>query len=222
MGFFEQIGQSITNAGQTTIQKTKEFSDITKINSQVSDLEKQLNVKYMELGRMYFADHEKDADAKYATAIGDIRAAEDKIVDLRHQIIMIKGVVSCPACGAENPNGATFCVACGKAIPIQSPQGAGDMIKCTKCGTMVPIGNRFCSNCGNTMEDVKPVVAEAAPVQPQAEESAPAAVEPEAPAAEEVQAEATEAKEAPAFCPECGAKLDGADTCPSCGAKVEA
>ena len=24
------------------------------------------------------------------------------------------------------------------------------------------------------------------------------------------------------FCPECGAKLDGADTCPSCGAKVEA
>ena len=196
MGFFEQIGQSITNAGQTTIQKTKEFSDITKINSQESDLEKHLNVKYMELGRMFFADHEKDAEAKYASAIGDIRSTEDMIADLRHRIVMIKGVVSCPACGAENPNGATFCVACGKAIPVQNPQGTGDLIKCTKCGNMVPVGNRFCSNCGNTMEEVKPVVAEAE--------------EPK-----------TDAKEAPAFCPECGAKLDGADTCPSCGAKIE-
>ncbi|MCX5795246.1 MAG: response regulator [Elusimicrobia bacterium] len=48
----------------------------------------------------------------------------------------------CPACRAENPAGARFCLSCGKPI------GAS---KCPKCQTQLPAVAKFCFSCGEKL-----------------------------------------------------------------------
>ena len=50
----------------------------------------------------------------------------------------IRGIMSCPSCGAENPEGSSFCEACGARI-----QPA-----CPACGSEYRPGARFCRACG--------------------------------------------------------------------------
>jgi class 3 adenylate cyclase/tetratricopeptide (TPR) repeat protein len=60
-------------------------------------------------------------------------------------------VVTCTACGAENPEGKRFCGDCGAALAV----------RCAGCGADNPPGKKFCGDCGATLGDA-PVVAVAA------------------------------------------------------------
>lgn len=44
--FFEQFGKKVTQTSQDAMKKTKEFAEIAKLNTQISDEEKRLN-KYI-------------------------------------------------------------------------------------------------------------------------------------------------------------------------------
>jgi len=48
---------------------------------------------------------------------------------------------ACPTCGADNPEGASSCVSCGKEMPKA----------CGKCGEMVSPGVKFCPHCGESL-----------------------------------------------------------------------
>ena len=50
----------------------------------------------------------------------------------------------CPACQADNPSGAKFCVSCGAAM---APPG----LVCAGCTASNPPGSRFCSSCGASL-----------------------------------------------------------------------
>ncbi|MDP9243390.1 MAG: zinc-ribbon domain-containing protein, partial [Actinomycetota bacterium] len=56
----------------------------------------------------------------------------------------------CPACGAENAEGARFCSACGTALGRT----------CPSCGAEVADDARFCPSCGNPLEEAGPPVEE--------------------------------------------------------------
>ena len=56
---------------------------------------------------------------------------------------------TCPACGAANPDGARFCVACGASL----------VPGCRQCGAELPEGARFCPACGTPVETVEPAPA---------------------------------------------------------------
>ena len=45
---------------------------------------------------------------------------------------------SCASCGADNPAGAKYCVACGAEL----------LLSCPRCSTAIPAGARFCPTCG--------------------------------------------------------------------------
>jgi len=45
-------------------------------------------------------------------------------------------------CGVDNPPANTFCLACGKRLPVAKAEG------CPRCGKPVPPGARFCVHCG--------------------------------------------------------------------------
>ena len=51
---------------------------------------------------------------------------------------------TCPTCGATNPDGARFCVACGSSL----------VSGCAQCGAELPEGARFCPACGPPVESV--------------------------------------------------------------------
>ena len=37
MAFFDSLSKKVTQVGQTTIQKTKEFAEVTRVNSLIDD-----------------------------------------------------------------------------------------------------------------------------------------------------------------------------------------
>src|ERR671915_581789 len=66
--------------------------------------------------------------------------------------------LACAACGAENPDGARFCMACGAQLER----------RCPSCGTPAPPAARFCMNCGHGLEGA--AVAPAVPAEAPPEE----------------------------------------------------
>lgn len=117
MAFFNDLGKKLSQAGQATMQKTKEFADVAKLNSMISDEERRINQAYTEIGKLYFEHHANDSEEMFTGLIQSIHEANEKIVDLRNQAAEIKGVAKCPKCGAEVAKNAAFCGACGNPIP---------------------------------------------------------------------------------------------------------
>ena len=150
MAFFDDLGKKISQAGQSAVQKTKEMTEIARINGLISDEEKKMTNNYYQVGKLYVAVHQHDFESDFAGMITAIAESETKIRDYKQQIQDIKGVVRCEKCGAEVAKGIAFCSACGAAMP-QIESGAGDYNKCAHCGAAVAKGMRFCTSCGKPM-----------------------------------------------------------------------
>ena len=78
--------------------------------------------------------------------------------------------MKCPNCDTENPQGAAFCLHCGKRLDGN--------IACPHCGKTIPATAAFCIYCGKRADEPATPNASASP-----SESAPAQPESAAPAA---------------------------------------
>ena len=61
----------------------------------------------------------------------------------------------CSVCSTENPDGAAFCMGCGKALEQT----------CASCGSDLPVGAGFCPTCGAKVGEMAAAEAPAAPVE---------------------------------------------------------
>lgn len=159
MAFFDDLGKKISQAGQTTMQKTREMADVAKINSQISDEEKRINDMYLQIGKQYVELHAADCEEAFQGMVQAITDSENKIKEYKTQIQDIKGVVRCAKCGAEVPKGALFCSACGEKMPEAQPvqeevpaPAPVEEKKCSNCGAVLAAGALFCSECGTKAE----------------------------------------------------------------------
>lgn len=116
MAFLDSLSKKVTQVSQTTIQKTKDFAEITKINSLIDDEKKRIEDTYMIIGKLYCERHENDAESEFAEKIAKIKEAEKKIASYNSQKAEIKGVVYCKKCGAEILAGSAFCSSCGSPV----------------------------------------------------------------------------------------------------------
>lgn len=152
MAFLDDLGKKISNAGQSTVKKTQEFANVTKLNGQISEEERNQNKLYYQIGKLYFSKHQNDCEDEFVSMIRNIIDSEARIKEYRHEISVIKGIVVCPKCGGENEIGAAFCTACGEAIPKEASMIDESVIKCSSCGQFVPKGVRFCTSCGKPLD----------------------------------------------------------------------
>lgn len=152
MAFFDDLGKKITNAGQSTVKKTQEFASVSKLNGQISEEERNQNKLYYQIGKLYFSKHQNDCEDEFVLMIRNIIESEARIKEYRHEIAVIKGIVVCPKCGAENEVGSAFCTACGEAIPREAAMVDDNMVKCSSCGQFVSKGVRFCTSCGKPLD----------------------------------------------------------------------
>lgn len=153
MAFFNDFSKKLSQAGQTAVQKTKEMTDIARMNGFISDEEKKVNNNYFQIGKLYVAMHQSDFENEFAGMIMAIYESETKIRDYRQQIQDIKGIVRCEKCGAEVARGVAFCSSCGSSMPKVMTNNA-NLVKCTSCGAMVDRNMRFCTSCGNPTADI--------------------------------------------------------------------
>lgn len=172
MAFFDNIGRKVSEAGQKMIQKTGEMSDTSRLNAQIGDEEKKMNAAYLQIGKLYASLHRNDPEPEFAPFVQSVTSSEDTIRVCREQIQRIKGVRSCPKCGAEVSAASAFCALCGAPMPMENPTVSGDVLVCASCGTILEAGMRFCTNCGRPVAKAAPVVP------PVTTESAPPAPDP--------------------------------------------
>lgn len=158
MGFFDEIGKKVADAGQKTVQKTKEISDVAHINSLITQEVNKMNNMYCQIGKLYMSIHANDCEEAFSEMVNTVAALEQNVRDYKKQIQDIKGVQCCDKCGAEVLRGVAFCSSCGNPMPAMTAQVNTDAyIKCPDCGNMVEKHVRFCTSCGRSMEQLTAV-----------------------------------------------------------------
>lgn len=154
MSVFDDIGKTFTKAGQ----KTKQMTDIARINSLISDEEKKLNNIYTQIGKTYVEKNPSICQEDFTDYVDTAYDITKRIAEYKLQIQTMKGVVSCPSCGMEVSEGAKFCPACGTPIPvIEKPvEEKPEEPKCPSCGAPIAQGQKFCVECGAKIESETP------------------------------------------------------------------
>lgn len=116
MSFFDEVGKKISSASQEAIAKTKDFADVAKLNSNISDEEHRITNAYTEIGKMYYESHLENFEECYGNQFSLIKDSMAKIEEYKQKIVDIKGVTKCPKCGAELTKDDVFCTACGTKV----------------------------------------------------------------------------------------------------------
>ena len=71
-----------------------------------------------------------------------------------------KQMTICPYCSNPVPEGASFCINCGKPLPKTNPNPALSMeIICPKCSTSNLPSSSYCNNCGTIISQSGPLSA---------------------------------------------------------------
>ena len=237
MAFFDEMDRKLSQFGQSVSNKSREVSEGMRLSSAIKAEEEKQNNLYREVGKYYFENCAANAEGQLKVLCDQIVASMELTSQYKQQQNVLKGMVSCPNCGAQISANSGFCNVCGSKIEKQvspAPQpGAGKI--CPKCQKTVEADALFCTFCGNQFEAQPAAPAYEEPAAPAYEEpAAPAYEEPVAPVYEEPAAPVYEEPAAPAYeevhipevtvptCVKCGAVLEeGQKFCTVCGTKVE-
>ena len=169
MAFFDEMDRKLSQFGQSVSNKSREVSEGMRLSSAIKAEEEKQNNLYREVGKYYFENCAANAEGQLKVLCDQIVASMELTSQYKQQQNVLKGMVSCPNCGAQIPANSGFCNACGSKIEKQVPPapqpGAGKI--CPKCQKTVEADALFCTFCGNQFE---------------AQPAAPAYEEPAAPA----------------------------------------
>ena len=202
MAFFDEMDRKLSQFGQSVSNKSREVSEGMRLSSAIKAEEEKQNNLYREVGKYYFENCAANAEGQLKVLCDQIVASMELTSQYKQQQNVLKGMVSCPNCGAQISANSGFCNVCGSKIEKQvspAPQpGAGKI--CPKCQKTVEADALFCTFCGNQFEAQPPAPAYTEPAAPAYEEPAtPAYEEPAAPAYEESAAPAYEEPAAPVY-----------------------
>ena len=202
MAFFDEMDRKLSQFGQSVSNKSREVSEGMRLSSAIKAEEEKQNNLYREVGKYYFENCAANAEGQLKVLCDQIVASMELTSQYKQQQNVLKGMVSCPNCGAQISANSGFCNVCGSKIEKQvspAPQpGAGKI--CPKCQKTVEADALFCTFCGNQFEAQPAAPAYEEPAAPAYEEPAtPAYEEPVAPVYEEPAAPVYEEPAAPAY-----------------------
>ena len=154
MGIINDLDRKLTEYGYGVMKKTKDFSDITKLSTNIKEVERERDewIKQMglwTLSQIQTLSPEKKVisidDAKCHAMIERIKYIDENLDVLKKQLTSLKGSRICPVCHAENDANAVFCSTCGKQFEKEKKEF------CTNCGEEITKDQKFCVRCGKKL-----------------------------------------------------------------------
>lgn len=201
MAFFDEMKHKVTQVGQSAAKGAKDFSEVTRLNSEISDAESRINQLYNRIGYEVYCAYSANPLPEVKELIEQINGLHETIEARRAQIQAINAASRCPNCGAKIRPDMAFCSNCGAhLVQPERPKAAASAF-CSNCGAPLAAGAAFCTGCGarvSAPESVAPAAAPAAVLVTPAPQPVQASVCPNC--GEPLPADAT-------FCINCGTKL---------------
>ncbi len=223
-------------------------SEEEQLIAKMDQLESEKKEIFAQIGQEYYESDPEDLKSEEMEAcFKGIADRDEEYSKLNDQLRALRGITSCPECGADIMVTDTFCATCGARIISEITVGSRGGI-CPNCGHQVEPGQMFCSTCGakinisETIEEeileeetkvyegadgetIVEVTAQETDIFPEegvsGEESADIQVE-ETVIEEEVLMGEDPAANDPRICSNCGRELDeGVKFCMFCGQPVE-
>ena len=150
MALFDSLKTQISAAGQSTVQKAKDLTEITKLNGVIAGAEEQIRELYTNLGYEVYRAYYENPLPEVADQINQITQLHQKIEECKAQIDTINAVKTCPQCGGKVAKEMAFCGNCGCKLPVEAaPVVETKPAFCGACGAPITADTVFCTNCGN-------------------------------------------------------------------------
>lgn len=126
---FKKIGDTLTDAGKTVGEKTKQAGTVAKLNAKIISSERSISESYSILGKYYYDTYKNNPDEEIAETVNAVTAAVETIAELKNELLALKGLVKCTKCGGECPFEDTFCGKCGAELEKPEPAPAEEAVE---------------------------------------------------------------------------------------------
>jgi len=90
MAFLDKIGKKIGDVAGSATDMAKDFAETTKLNSEISAEEKQINQYFLDIGKLIFEIEKNNPDSAAAGIINKIMASQQTIENIKRKIEEIK------------------------------------------------------------------------------------------------------------------------------------
>ena len=124
MGFFDDFKEKTTDLAQAGVAQSKRLAEIAKLKLSNMGEEDTIRKAYIELGKLYYAEHGSAPEGAYASACEKITAARAVIETNNDRIAQLKN--SADEEEEEEPEAAACTPAepAGLSEPVQESQPA--------------------------------------------------------------------------------------------------
>lgn len=193
MAFLDDVDRTLSQLGQSALKKTKNMSESMRLSGAIKEEEEKQKELFRQIGEYVYENELGITDERIIEWCQDISASRVRAMQNREQITALKGMISCPKCGASIAPNSTFCSVCGSKLEelnTSPKQEENESDVCPNCGRKVDKDAAFCTYCGTRIPD------------------------------EQIQIEETEVIPKDT-CPNCGNKIKPGQTfCIKCGVKL--
>ncbi len=117
MGFFDKLGDTVTEVGNNVSLKAKEVSEITRLNAKIRTDKTSMKEAYESIGKKVYECRKSGAELPDFTSEMEIIERMKKDIELCNEHIrMVKGTEICSECGSEVESGSSYCKHCGAKV----------------------------------------------------------------------------------------------------------
>ncbi|MFD0714315.1 zinc ribbon domain-containing protein [Paenibacillus sp. GCM10027626] len=153
MSFFDKVKQSASDAAK----KAQQTVEITKLKSQISSKEKEMDDLYLNIGESVYRAHQAggsdESEAEVAGFLKELDELQVEIQMLEERIKNIRFEKSC-SCGKVVPLDARFCPDCGAQLTeeVKTDTTFGEIrVICSNCMAENELNSKFCLSCGSDL-----------------------------------------------------------------------
>lgn len=156
MSIFDDLGKKLSKAGGNAVEKTKQRTEIARINGRIKDEKKKIDESHRIIGEMFVEAFRDEAPEEFEVYIRQIDESNENIEKYKEDIDRVKGVKKCPVCGKELLAQDHFCSECGADFEeaVKEAEHAArfdedsEVATCPDCGAIIKAGAEVCPACG--------------------------------------------------------------------------